>query len=75
MRFRAMLYHGADECWWSSDDDLLALLMRSNEAMANERRGRKGPCDGGVVFKDGAQILVLKNEHWTKEGARGAMTL
>jgi hypothetical protein len=38
--------------------------MRSNEAMAKERRGRKGRCDGGVVFQDGAQLYKLKDEHW-----------
>jgi len=64
MKYRAILYHGADECWSGASETLLPLLMRSNEAMAKERRGRKGRCDGGVVFQDGAQLYKLKDEHW-----------
>lgn len=66
MKFRAILYHGADECWGGSGDDLLSVLMKSNETMARERRGRKGPCDGGVVFQDGKAIMGLRNEHWIR---------
>lgn len=68
MRFRAILYHGADECWSCSDDDLLFVLMASNAAMAKERRGRKGPCDGGTVFRDGKEVMTLVNEHWIDVG-------
>lgn len=64
MRFRGMLYHGADECWTMDSDDALKLLMASNVAMAKERRGRKGPCDGGTVFRDDVAILTLADEHW-----------
>lgn len=64
MKYRAILYHGADECWSGSSDELLSLLMRTNEVMAQERRGRKGPCDGGVVFTGTVQTHRLKDEHW-----------
>lgn len=65
MRFRGTLYHGADECWtMDSDDALLPVLMASNAAMAKERRGRNGPCDGGEVFRDGKKLYTLVNEHW-----------
>lgn len=66
MRFRAILYHGADECWGGSGDELLSLLMASNRAIAKERQGPKGRCDGGVIFQDGAKIYTLRNEHWTR---------
>lgn len=64
MKYRAILYHGADECWSGDSEQLLPLLMRSNDIMARERRGRKGPCDGGVIFRDGAEWRTLKDEHW-----------
>ena len=64
MKYRVILYHGADECFSCAGDELLSVLMRSNEAMAKERRGRKGQCDGGVVFLDGKEIYTLNNEHW-----------
>ena len=64
MKYRVILYHGADECWSKDGDEALSVLMASNEAMARERRGRKGPCDGGVIFKDGVPWKRLANEHW-----------
>lgn len=64
MRYRAILYHGADECWSGEGNELLGLLMRSNEAMAKERRGPKGTVDGGVLFQDGKVKMQLKDEHW-----------
>lgn len=64
MKYRAILCHGADECWGMDGEALLPVLMASNVAMAKERQGRKGPCDGGVVFQDGAKIYTLRNEHW-----------
>lgn len=64
MKFRAMLYHGADECWSTSGDALLPVLMASNAAMAKERRDRNWPCDGGEVFCDGKKLYTLVNEHW-----------
>ena len=64
MRFRGTLYHGADECWTMDSDDTLKLLMASNMAMARERQGRKGSCDGGTILRDGVAILTLANEHW-----------
>ena len=45
-------------------DDALKLLMASNMAMARERQGRKGSCDGGTILRDGVAILTLANEHW-----------
>lgn len=60
------MHHGADECWTESSDDLLALLMSSNAVMAKERRGRKGPVDGGVLFDNGKHVMTLKNEHWIR---------
>lgn len=66
MRFRAILYHGADECWGKSGDDLLALLSQSTWAMAKERQERNWPCDGGVIFDNGVEIYRLSMEHWTK---------
>lgn len=64
MKFRGTLYHGADECWTMDSDDGLKLLMASNDAMARERQGRKGPCDGGTILRDGTATLTLVNEHW-----------
>ena len=64
MKYRAILYHGADECWGGSSDDLLSLLQASNTAMAKARRGPKGTVDGGVLFQDGVVKYRLKNEHW-----------
>ncbi len=64
MKFSARLYHGADECWACDGDDLLSVLMGSNDAMARERIVRKRRCDGGEVFRDGVLILTLVNEHW-----------
>lgn len=66
MKVRATLYHGADECWTGSGDDLLSVLMKSNDAMARERQGRKGLCDGGEVWQDGVQTHFLQDEHWVK---------
>lgn len=65
-RYRAMVFHGPDECWTGSSDDLLALLMGSNAAMAKERRGRKGPVDGGTLFDNGKEVFRLRNEHWVR---------
>ena len=65
-RYRATVFHGPDECWTGSSDDLLALLMSSNAAMAKERRGRKGPVDGGALFDNGKEVLRLHNEHWVR---------
>ena len=65
-RYRAAMFHGADECWGGSSDDLLALLMASNAAMAKERRGRNGPVDGGSVFDNGKEVLRLHDGHWVK---------
>ena len=68
MKHQLILYHGADECFGCSGDELLAVLMRGNEALARERQDRKGPCDGGMVWRDGAEILTLVNEHWVETG-------
>lgn len=64
MKHRVVLYHGADECWGRDGETLLPLLMASNDAMARERRGPKGRCDGGVVFQDGVVKYTLRDEHW-----------
>lgn len=74
MKYRAMLYHGADECWGKSGDELLPILISSNEAMAKERRGPKGPCDGGVIFCNGVATFRLINEHWVSEKVLGTVT-
>jgi hypothetical protein len=71
MRFRAILYHGADECWSKSGDDLLSVLMASSVALAKERRSRNGTCDGGTVFQEGKEIMTLQNEHWVKTRTHG----
>jgi len=64
MKYRAILYHGADECFSCHGDDLLAVLQAAGRAMAKERQGRKGRCDGGTVFQDGATKYTLVDEHW-----------
>lgn len=64
MKYTGIMYHGADECWSTSSNVLLEVLMSSNVAMAKERRGPKGRVDRGTIFQDGVEKYQLKDEHW-----------